>query len=111
MPQWTPGKQSGEPVRVKYTMPVTFRLQEGNGRVISIGEIKTGDKTGVVKATSIRSETSVGDDFAIEIDGVKTDKSMSEVLKELSSEDIESMTVVKSGVPKPIVIITTKKKQ
>ena len=110
MPQWTPGKQSGEPVRVKYTIPVTFRLQEGNGRVISIGEIKTGDKTGVVKATASRSETSVGDDFAIEIDGVKTDKSMSEVLKELSPEDIESVTVVKSGVPKPVVIITTKKK-
>ncbi len=27
MPNWTPGKQRGEPVRVKYTLPVTFRLQ------------------------------------------------------------------------------------
>ena len=27
MPKWKPGKQKGEPVRVKYTMPVTFRLQ------------------------------------------------------------------------------------
>lgn len=27
MPKWNPGKQKGEPVRVKYTMPVTFRLQ------------------------------------------------------------------------------------
>jgi TonB family protein len=27
MPKWTPGKQKGEPVRVKYTVPVTFRLQ------------------------------------------------------------------------------------
>ena len=27
MPKWTPGKQNGEAVRVKYTMPVTFRLQ------------------------------------------------------------------------------------
>ena len=26
MPKWTPGKQKGEAVRVKYTMPVTFRL-------------------------------------------------------------------------------------
>lgn len=26
MPHWIPGKQHGEPVRVKYTVPVTFRL-------------------------------------------------------------------------------------
>ena len=27
MPKWTPGKQRGKPVRVKYTVPVNFRLQ------------------------------------------------------------------------------------
>lgn len=27
MPKWVPGKQKGEPVRVKYTVPVQFRLQ------------------------------------------------------------------------------------
>lgn len=27
MPKWTPGKQNGEPARVKYTLPVTFKLQ------------------------------------------------------------------------------------
>lgn len=27
MPRWKAGTQNGEPVRVKYTMPVTFRLQ------------------------------------------------------------------------------------
>ena len=27
MPKWKPGKQSGKEVRVKYTIPVTFRLQ------------------------------------------------------------------------------------
>lgn len=27
MPHWVPGKQSGSPVRVKYTVPITFRLQ------------------------------------------------------------------------------------
>ena len=26
MPRWTPGKQDGKPVRVKYTVPVSFRL-------------------------------------------------------------------------------------
>ena len=27
MPKWTPAKQSGKPVRVKYVLPVSFRLQ------------------------------------------------------------------------------------
>jgi len=27
MPKWNPGKQSGAAVRVKYTIPVTFRLK------------------------------------------------------------------------------------
>ena len=27
MPHWIPGKQNGSAVRVKYTVPVTFRLQ------------------------------------------------------------------------------------
>ncbi|MDR1646286.1 MAG: energy transducer TonB [Tannerellaceae bacterium] len=27
MPKWTPGKQRGKPVRVRFTVPVTFRLQ------------------------------------------------------------------------------------
>ena len=27
MPKWKPGKQRGEAVNVKYTIPVTFRLQ------------------------------------------------------------------------------------
>lgn len=28
MPAWTPGKQKGEAVRVRYTVPITFRLSE-----------------------------------------------------------------------------------
>jgi protein TonB len=27
MPKWSPGKQRGKPVRVKFTLPVTFKLQ------------------------------------------------------------------------------------
>ena len=27
MPRWTPGKQNGQAVRVKYNVPVTFKLQ------------------------------------------------------------------------------------
>ncbi|MDD2687779.1 MAG: TonB family protein, partial [Bacteroidales bacterium] len=27
MPRWKPGKQRGKPVRVQFTMPITFLLQ------------------------------------------------------------------------------------
>jgi protein TonB len=27
MPKWKPGEQRGKPVRVKFTLPVQFRLQ------------------------------------------------------------------------------------
>ena len=28
MPRWTPGKQSGKPVRMRYTVPIIFRPSE-----------------------------------------------------------------------------------
>jgi protein TonB len=30
MPRWSPGIQRGVPVRVKYALPITFRLQDGD---------------------------------------------------------------------------------
>jgi protein TonB len=27
MPRWLPGKQQGKPVRCKYVLPITYRLQ------------------------------------------------------------------------------------
>jgi len=30
MPKWNPGLENGNPVRVKYTIPITFRLKEKN---------------------------------------------------------------------------------
>ena len=116
MPAWTPGKQHGEPVSVKYTLPVTFRLQTDKFTTVGVGDVKLEDKTVksisymVKKNGEMAEEATLKDDFDVEVDGVKSDKPMSEVLKELNPDDIESMTVVKSGVPKPIVIIVTKKK-
>ena len=34
MPKWNPGKQNGETIRVKYTLPLTFRLQNKKQRLI-----------------------------------------------------------------------------
>jgi TonB family protein len=36
MPKWIPGSEKGEKVRVKYTVPVTFRLGPGKGKPLSV---------------------------------------------------------------------------
>ena len=36
MPNWTPGRQKGEPVRVRFTLPVTFRLSGDDGKPIQL---------------------------------------------------------------------------
>ena len=39
MPKWIPGKQKGKPVRVKYTIPVMFRLTKNEDSYTPIPEI------------------------------------------------------------------------
>ena len=33
MPKWVPGKQNGQPVAVKYTIPISFRIQGGDSEI------------------------------------------------------------------------------
>jgi len=40
MPRWIPGMQNGTPVRVKYTVPVTFKLPVTTSEDSSIDGIK-----------------------------------------------------------------------
>ena len=81
MPQWTPGKQGGEPVRVKYTVPVTFRL----------------------------AAATPAEKYILEIDGKVADDS--EIANIPSGDVVSMDVVpAQNGQPKKIVI-TTKKKQ
>ena len=84
MPNWMPGMQNGEPVRVKYTVPITFRLQGDNS------------KTSAEK-------------YILEIDGKVADDTE---IGNIPPGDIKSMHIEKgeNGQPKKI-IITTKKKE
>ena len=83
MPKWNPGMQGGKPVRVKYTVPVTFKLQ-GND----------------VKASEEK--------YILEIDGKVADDTE---IGNIPSGSIASMEVVKAenGQPKKIRITTKKK--
>ena len=81
MPQWTPGKQGGEPVRVKYTVPVTFRL----------------------------AAATPAEKYILEIDGKVADDS--EIANIPSGDVVSMDVVpAQNGQPKKIVITTKKKK-
>lgn len=83
MPNWIPGKQDGKPVAVKYTVPVSFKLD---------GTTKTPEEK-----------------YILEIDGKEVDNSE---IANIPSGTIANMEIVKgeNGQPKRIKI-TTKKKQ
>ena len=88
MPNWIPGRQNGEPVRVKYTVPITFKMQ---------GEAP--------KTASKAAETK---DVDVEVDGKLVD---AEVMKQLKGGDIDRITIEKkkaNGERSKIVIITKK---
>ena len=84
MPNWMPGMQNGEPVRVKYTVPITFKLQGG-------------------------STEKAAEKYILEIDGKVADDTE---IGSIPPGDIKSMHIEKgeNGQPKKI-IITTKKKE
>ena len=116
MPKWTPGKQEGKPIRVKYTMPITFALQGGD--VIPDGK---------VKGANVMNETvvvGIGDNAKaihtnvpyVLVDDKPID---SDKLKDIDPKTIDHMEVLKSKAAiekfgekarNGVIIITTKKK-
>ena len=109
MPNWKPGTQKGEPVRVKYTIPISFRLQGG-------GDIPAEN----VKGVNVMNETVVvgygpeNEPYVI-VDGKPIDGSK---LKEIDPKTIDHMEVLKSQpaiekygekAKNGVIIITTKK--
>lgn len=125
MEKWTPGKQKGQPVRVKYTVPVMFRLQKQEAtstsdRVVSItaekdvpmgtvNEVKQLLREGGVtyvnykvindstKAVKVSStpSDSTSENPLVVVDGEVKGPS-SEVLNTLNPQEIESITVLKN---------------
>ncbi len=85
MPNWEPGMQNGEPVRVKYTVPITFKLQGD--------DVKT-----------------VEEKYILEIDGKVADDTE---IGSIPPGDIQSMHIEKgeNGQPKKILITTKKNKE
>jgi len=104
MPNWTPGKQGGQPVNVKYTVPLTFRL---NGN----------DNKEVAQISNAGSDAlSAGETFFVIDDKPAT----AEEVKQIDPKTIDHMDVLKGESATKIygekakhgaVLITTKKNQ
>ena len=97
MPNWMPGRQNGEPVRVKYTVPITFKLQGSEKPAVShvmIGPEHKGKSKPV----------------EVVIDGKVVDAI---VMNSLNPSDIESIDVekAKDDQPKDRIIIKMKQKK
>ena len=117
MPKWTPGRQNGKAVNVKYTIPVTFNLQGDDKEEDSKVQLVTSDGVSVGTpsgSVQIRHFGTTRDPLFI-VDGVKTS---AEKVKAMDAKTIDRMEVLndKSAVEKygdeakgGVVIITTKK--
>ena len=95
MPNWIPGRQNGEPVRVKYTVPITFKLQ---------GDAKAAKENAIILQEHKRK------DFTLVIDGKAFDIAE---LNGINPADIDSVRVekAKDGMPNDRIIIKMKKKE
>ena len=113
MPKWIPGKQNGEAIRIKYTVPVTFRLEDGiKGADDPLIERSTAYIAGYYAAKNGLPPTLQS---LILVDGKEVSY---DELGKIKSESIDHMDVLKdkSAIEKygekakdGVILITTKK--
>ena len=85
MPNWTPGKQKGEPVRVRFTLPVAFGVSKGGDP--ASGTTYTYTKTTVVKNEAPTQEKTAEDDIVNVPENIpEFPGGMKELMKYLQSE-------------------------
>lgn len=122
MPTWEPGRQKGQPVRVKYTIPVTFRLnkkeeaKDSTMTTIKLNVEKGSNGLAIVGAANVFRVDGGEVKVLIVIDGVE---SSHEDMKKLAPSEIEAISVLKDDKAVAIygekakegaILITTKKK-
>lgn len=123
-PKWNPGIQNGKKVRVSYTMPVNFALDDGtssdsNRKSPASGVVVTGytspDSSKKSRIITLDGKTNLNPPLYI-IDGVEAKEN--DALKTMNPNDIESISVLKDAQSTAIygdkgkngvILITTKK--
>ena len=95
MPNWTPGRQNGKPVRVKYTVPISFKLTGGETNKAKDDNVNTGNTVNnkAVKETIEKDLALKVKNLLLVVDGKEVPES--EIDKYLSPEKIQSITVIK----------------
>ena len=88
MPNWTPGKQGGKAVRVKYTVPINFRLDGSKPKDNSNAKVMQAGAAGNIFLTS-------GDPAKTPLIIVDGKEVPYENLKTISPDDVESINVLK----------------
>ena len=107
MPKWTPGMQNGEPVRVKYLVPITFR--------ISGTEVKDDgtslDKKNVISEVHVMGKDYKASSFSEDTEFYVDDKLVdATILKTIDPKTIDHMDVLKKKPgQKAKILIYTKK--
>ena len=110
MPAWIPGTQSGKPVNVKYTVPISFRLDGKTKEAPAAVGIFTPTEKPTATGTFTPTETPlvVVDDKTIDF----------EKMKDIDPKTIDKMTVLKDKAATDlygdkakhgVIVITTKK--
>jgi TonB family protein len=129
-PAWKPGIQNGKPVKVQYSVPISFSLADGKpakpgenktGAVETGSRANTASFAGQLRKDSSRNTFSIRDDSdpgaqpLYIIDGVTQAKSF--ILKTVKPDDIESISVLKdksataiygNKAVNGVILITTK---
>lgn len=108
MPKWTPGYQRGEPVSVRFTLPISFKLQGGEKKKTESApeNVQVEMNANVI---DIKEETPAGtapENIKVEIDGKSAKQ---EDLNALDPSSIKSIAVIKGDDGQKKIIVTTKK--
>lgn len=115
MPKWKPGYQKGEPVAVKFTIPVAFRLTGDNTSADTTNIVKIrADKEGVGVSIGNLRVYNVGEEPLYLIDGVEADlATLGSVVENIESIEVKKgdTFVAKYGekAKNGVILIVTKK--
>ena len=103
MPKWTPGKNKGEPVRVRFTLPVNFRLADDKPKQVELVQVTADQK--VVTGTKTEGNESTSTTVRAKEDGISTNP---EKLPEYPGGAAELMKFLQKEVKYPKEAITKK---
>lgn len=96
MPNWTPGRQNGKPVRVKYTVPITFKLTGGETNNAKESNVNT-DKNEYTEAYKNAGVLRIASENKAEKPLFVVDDKIigNDDITKIKPNDIESVTVLK----------------